>query len=162
MKKLSAVVRATRVTIGMIFPLVAFAQSGPPQPRPDPMDAKASVPPLHYESALETYRPMDEKTAPAREWRSANDLVGSTGSMSGMRRGDESGEMQKMSQDAMKNMDHGAMKNMKGMDMDGMDMKKSKPESSKPTKQKTLPQQDSMSGMDMPSGDHTKHGKEMP
>ncbi|TBR08659.1 MAG: hypothetical protein EPO47_08390 [Rugosibacter sp.] len=159
MKILSTIVCAT---IGVISPLVAFAQSGPPQPRPDPMDAKANVLPLHYESAIDTYRPMDEKVAPAKAWRSANDLVRDTGSMTGMRRGDESGDMQKMGQGAMKNMDHGAMKNMKGMDMDGRDMKQSKPESSKSTKQKTPPQQGSISGMDMSSGDHTKHSKEMP
>ena len=147
MKKLSAVVRAI---IGVISPLMAFAQSAPPPARPDPLDAKASVPSLHYESAISAYRPMDDKATPAKEWRSANDLVRATGSMSSMNMGDESGDMQNMNQDAMKNM--------KGMQMDGMDMKQSKPESSKPAKQKTPPKQDSMPGMDM----STKHGKEMP
>ena len=108
MKTLSTIVRAA---IGVIFPLMAFAQSGPQQARPDPTEATASVPPLHYESAMDTYRPMDEKVAPTKEWRSANDTVRDTGSMSGMNMGDESGEMP---------------------------------------------------GMDMSSGDHTKHGKETP
>lgn len=151
MKKLSAVVRAT---VWVIFPILAFAQSGPQQARPDPMDTHVSVPPLRYESALDAYRPLDEKTAPAKEWRSANDLVRDTGSMSGMSMGNESGDM--------KDMDHGAMKNMKGMDKGEMDMKKPKPEKTKPAQQKTQPKQDSMPGMDMSSGDHAKHGKEAP
>ena len=147
MKTLRTLVRAA---IGVIFPLMALAQSGPQPARPDPADATASVPPLHYESALDTYRPMDDQPTPDKAWRSANDLVRDTGSMSSMSMGDESGEM--------RNMDQDAMKNMKGMQMDGMDMKQSKPESSKPAKQKTPPKQDSMPGMDM----STKHGKELP
>ena len=135
MKTLRILVRAT---IGVTFPILAFAQSGPQQARPDPTDAIASVPLLHYESALENYRPMDEKAAPAKEWRSANDLVRDTGSMSGMSMGEESGAMQ------------------------GMDMKKPKSESSKPAQPKTPAPQDSMPGMDMSSGNHTKHGKETP
>ena len=139
-----------RAAIGVIFPLIALAQSGPQPARPDPLDAKASVPSLHYESAISAYRPMDDKATPAKEWRPANDLVRDTGSMSSMSMGDDSGEM--------RNMDQDAMKNMNGMQMDGMDMKQSKPESSKPAKQKTPPKQNSMPGMDM----STKHGKEMP
>ena len=131
-----------RAAIGVIFPLMALAQSGPQPARPDPADATASVPPLHYESALDTYRPMDDQPTPDKAWRSANDLVRDTGSMSGMSMDDESGDM----------------KNMKGMQMDGMDMKQSKPESSKHVKQKIPSKQDSMPGMDM----STKHGKEMP
>jgi hypothetical protein len=147
-----------RATIGVILPLMAFAQAGPRPARPDPTAATASVPPLRYESALDTYRPMDDQTTPAMAWRSANDLVRDTGSMSNMNMGDESGDMQDMNHSAMKNMDHGAMKNMKGMDMGGMDMKQSKPENNKPAKQKTPSKQDSMPGMDM----STKHSKEMP
>ena len=128
-----------RATIGVTFPILAFAQSGPQQARPDPTEATASVPPLHYESALETYRPMDDKTTPAKAWRSANDLVRDTGSMSSMRMGDESGDKQ-------------------DMQMDGMEMKQSKPENSKPAKQKKPSQQDNMPGMDM----STKHSKETP
>ena len=103
MNTLSTLVRAARITIGVIFPLMAFAQSAPQQARPDPTEATASVPPLHYESALDTYRPMDEKVAPAKEWRSANDLVRDTGSMSGMNMGDESEQMQGMD---MSSSDH--------------------------------------------------------
>jgi len=147
MKKLSAVVRAI---IGVIFPLMAFAQSEPPPARPDPLDAKASVPSLHYESAIGTYLPMGDKTTPAKEWRSANDVVRDTGSMSGMSMGDESGDMS--------DMDHGAMK---GMDMGGKEMKNPKPERSKPAKQNPS-RQESMPGMDMSSGTHNMHGKEMP
>lgn len=89
-------------TIGVTFPTLVFAQSGEQQSRPDPTDAKAPVPPLHYESALDTYRPMNDQPTPAKVWKSANDLVRDSGSRSGMKMGDESG----------------AMKNMKGMDMD--------------------------------------------
>ena len=159
MKTLRILVRAT---IGVTFPILAFAQSGPQQRQPDPMDAKATVPLLHYESALETYRPMDEKTAPAKVWRPVNDLVRDTGSMSGMRMGDESGARQDIYQGVMKPMDHGAMKNMKDMGLGEMERKKSKPESTKPAKRKTPSEPDSMPGMDMSSGDHTKHGKETP
>jgi hypothetical protein len=137
-------------TLGVMFPLVALAQSAPPQARPDPTDATVSVPPLHYESALQTYRQLDDKAEPTKVWRSANDLVRDTGSMSGMSMGDEP--------DNMQDMDHGAMKNMKGMQMDGMEMKQSTSKNSKPAKQKMPPKQDSMPGMDM----STKHGKEMP
>lgn len=144
-----------RAAVGVIFPMLALAQSGSQQTRPDPTEATTSVPPLHYESALDTYRPMDDQPAPVKAWRSANDLVRDTGSMSSMSMGDESGGMQDMNQDAMKKMDHGAMK---GMDMDGMDMKQSKPESKKPTTKKSPTQKDSMPGMDM----STQHGKEMP
>ena len=155
MKKLSTVVHAI---IGVIFPLMAFAQSEPPPARPDPLDATASVPSLHYESAIGAYRPMDDKTTPAKAWRSANDLVRDTGSMSSMGMGGASGEMSDMDQDTTKNMDHGAMK---GMDMGGKEMKKSKPEPSKPAQQKPSGQ-DSMPGMDMSPGTHNMHGKEMP
>ncbi|TAJ19861.1 MAG: hypothetical protein EPO47_02570 [Rugosibacter sp.] len=147
MKSLRTLVRAV---IGVIFPVMALAQSGSQPARPDPADATASVPPLHYESALDTYRPMDDQPTPDKAWRSANDLVRDTGSMSSMSMDDESGDMQ--------NMDQGAMKNMKGMQMDGMDMKQSKPDSSKPAKQKAPTKHDGMPGMDM----STKHGKEMP
>ena len=71
-------------TIGVTVPILTFAQSGPQQARPDPTEATVSVPPPHYESALQTYRPMDDQTAPAKAWRSANDLVRDTGSMPGM------------------------------------------------------------------------------
>ena len=138
--KISSIVLCA--TIGVISPAMVFAQSGEQQLRPDPMDEKAPVPPLHYESALDTYRPMDDQLTPAKVWRSANDLVRDTGSMSSMSMGDESG----------------AMTNMKGMDRGGMDMKQSKPESSKSAKQRTPSKQDSMPGMDMSS----KHNKEMP
>jgi hypothetical protein len=144
MKKFSAV---ARTAIGVILPIAAFAQSG------GPLDSQAPVSPLRYESALGGYRPMDEKVTPAREWRSANDTVRDTGSMSGMAMGGESGTTDGMDQDAMKDMDHGAMKGMKGVG----DMKKPKPEETK-----LLPSQDGMSDMDMSSGDHAKHGKEMP
>lgn len=147
MKKLSA---AALAIIGVIFPIMAFAQSEPPPARPDPLDAKTSVPSLHYESAIGTYRPMDDKTTPAKEWRSANDVVRDTGSMSGMGMGGEPGNMS--------DIDHGAMK---GMNMGGMEMKKSEPERSKPAKQNPS-RQESMPGMDRSPGTHNMHDKEMP
>ena len=81
MKSSSTFVRAA---IWGMFPVMAFAQSGAPHARPDPTDSQVSVPPLRYESAIDAYRPLDDAVAPAKTWRSANELVRDTGSMSGM------------------------------------------------------------------------------
>ncbi len=53
--------------------LTAQAQALAPAARPDPLDAKASVPTLAYESPFSRYRPWgDEKPV---SWREANDTV---------------------------------------------------------------------------------------
>lgn len=61
--------------------LAAQAQSTPPTnaerstpaSRPDPLDAKASVPMLSYESPFSRYRPLSDDKAVS--WREANDEV---------------------------------------------------------------------------------------
>ena len=52
---------------------VSAARATAPATRPDPLDAKASVPSVAYESAFAQYRRFsDEKLIP---WREANDTV---------------------------------------------------------------------------------------
>ena len=55
----------------------ALAQPTPDVRRPDPLDPKATVPALRYESAIAQYRRLsDEKTV---SWRDANDTVARIG-----------------------------------------------------------------------------------
>lgn len=57
--------------------LTAQAQSAAPAARPDPLDPKASVPTLIYESPFSPYRRLgDEKPV---SWREANDTVARIG-----------------------------------------------------------------------------------
>lgn len=51
------------------LPLLALAQPG----RIDPADAKASAPPLRYQSAFADYKPW--KDAQPGDWRAVNDNV---------------------------------------------------------------------------------------
>ena len=55
----------------------APAQTAPPSARPDPLDARAPVPPVVYRSSLPTARTAD--AAPAIPWREANDTVARIG-----------------------------------------------------------------------------------
>lgn len=55
----------------------SLAQPAPTAPRPDPLDPKATVPALRYDSVTAQYRRLsDEKTVP---WRNANDAVARLG-----------------------------------------------------------------------------------
>lgn len=55
----------------------ALAQPAPSASRPDPLDPKATLPVLRYESATTSYRRLsDEKPVP---WRDANDAVARIG-----------------------------------------------------------------------------------
>ena len=69
-----------RTTFWMACALILVAHPGHAQTaasRPDPADAKASVPGVTYRSAFTDYRGWrDEKLA---DWRSANDVVGEIG-----------------------------------------------------------------------------------
>ena len=47
------------------------------QPRPDPSDSKAAVPPSIYRSSFAEYRNL--KDQPVANWGAANDLVGKIG-----------------------------------------------------------------------------------
>lgn len=65
---------AWTMSIAIAAPL-AWAQSAPA--KPDPQDAKASVPPVIYSSRLADYRVFpDEKVG---SWKEANDNVGRIG-----------------------------------------------------------------------------------
>ncbi|MBU1330431.1 MAG: hypothetical protein KJ884_16555 [Gammaproteobacteria bacterium] len=44
---------------------------------PDPLDAQATTPPVHYQSPLKGYQGFSEQ--PQYDWREANDLVGRIG-----------------------------------------------------------------------------------
>lgn len=55
----------------------ALAEPAPTAPRPDPLDPKAKVPALRYDSVTAQYRRLsDEKAVP---WRDANDAVARIG-----------------------------------------------------------------------------------
>jgi hypothetical protein len=92
-------IAVARIAALVFLPVTTLAQTSSESAEPP-----SASPPLRYESVIDAYRPMDDKIAPAKGWRSANELVRDTGSMSGMSMGDESGDM--------KGMDHGAMKGM--------------------------------------------------
>ena len=153
MKTSRALVRAA---IGVILPIAAFAQSGPPHARPDPLDSQATVPPLHYESALGGYRSMDEKASPATEWRSANDTVRDTGGMSRMTMGGEASGMANANEAPTEHGDHSGMKDM------GRNMKNPQSESFRPAKPMAPSPQDSTPGTGTPSGDRSRHSTEKP
>ena len=63
----------------LVAPFAANAQAQVPQarhasdPRPDPLNAQASVPPLLHESAFTQYRRLTD--VPVGSWRDANDTV---------------------------------------------------------------------------------------
>ena len=56
---------------------------------PDPRDARAKVPPVEFRSALEGYRPYADPQA--RDWRSANEEVGTAGGHAGHKPGQGAG-----------------------------------------------------------------------
>lgn len=53
--------------------LTAHAQPGAPGTRPDPIDPKASIPTLSYQSSFSQYRRLDD--GKLISWRDANDTV---------------------------------------------------------------------------------------
>jgi len=57
----------------LAMPWPAIGQVNLPLPRPDPLDARAAVPPLVHASALALYRRLGE--VPVGSWREANDAV---------------------------------------------------------------------------------------
>jgi hypothetical protein len=70
---LPCVVRSALAAASLLASLTAQAQPADKTARPDPLDAKASVPALSYESSFsQTRRPGDEKPV---SWRDANDTV---------------------------------------------------------------------------------------
>ena len=66
-------VQSALLAASLLATLTAQAQPAATSARPDPLDAKASVPTLSYESSFSQYRRMgDEKPV---SWRDANDTV---------------------------------------------------------------------------------------
>ena len=59
------------ICLAWLLPAGSWADS------PDPLDAQAATPPVHYQSPLETYQSFAEQ--PPHDWREANDLVGRIG-----------------------------------------------------------------------------------
>lgn len=57
--------------------LATSVQAQTTSPRPDPLDAKASVPALVYQSSLLSYRPYTEQSVGS--WRQANETVNRIG-----------------------------------------------------------------------------------
>lgn len=55
----------------LVLPVGSWAES------PDPLDAQAVTPALHYQSPLKAYQVYSEQ--PLHNWREANDLVGRIG-----------------------------------------------------------------------------------
>lgn len=74
------------IAIGLMaaLPLAALAQRPPVQP--DPVDDKAIVPALTYESAFAGYVPaasVDDEVTPDKRWRAANATVAQSEGHSG-------------------------------------------------------------------------------
>ena len=66
-------VQSALLAASLLATLTAQAQPAAKAARPDPLDAKASVPALSYESSFSQYRRLgDEKPV---SWRDANDTV---------------------------------------------------------------------------------------
>lgn len=55
----------------LVLPASAWAEL------PDPLDAQAATPAVHYQSPLKTYQGFSEQ--PLHDWREANELVGRIG-----------------------------------------------------------------------------------
>jgi hypothetical protein len=67
---------AWTLSIATVAPL-AWAQPAPDRSKPDPQDARASVPPVTYQSPLATYRGLSE--GKVMSWKETNDNVGRIG-----------------------------------------------------------------------------------
>ena len=65
--------RSALLTASLLATLAAQAQPAAKAARPDPLDAKASVPALSYESSFSQHRRLGEEKPVS--WRDANDTV---------------------------------------------------------------------------------------
>ena len=63
--------RQAFICLAWLLPAGSWAES------PDPLDAQAATPALHYQSPLKAYQGFTEQ--PLHDWREANDLVGRIG-----------------------------------------------------------------------------------
>jgi hypothetical protein len=72
-RRMPCMVRSALTVASLLATLTAQAQPAAKTARPDPLDPKASVPALSYESSFSQYRRLgDEKPV---SWRDANDTV---------------------------------------------------------------------------------------
>ena len=72
-RRMPCAARYALLTASLLATLAAQAQPAANTARPDPLDPKASVPALNYESSFSHYRRLgDEKPV---SWRDANDTV---------------------------------------------------------------------------------------
>jgi hypothetical protein len=67
--------RGSAAALGVLLASAVGAQSAGTSPaaRPDPLDARAAVPPVLHRSALATFRPALD--VPVGSWKDANDTV---------------------------------------------------------------------------------------
>ncbi|HZX18123.1 MAG TPA: hypothetical protein VFF22_14830 [Pseudomonas sp.] len=63
--------RQAFICLAWLLPAGSWAES------PDPLDAQATTPAVHYQSPLKAYQGFSEQ--PLHDWREANDLVGRIG-----------------------------------------------------------------------------------
>ena len=63
--------RAFACLVLLVLPVSAWAEL------PDPLDAQAATPAVHYQSPLKTYQGFSAQ--PLQDWREANELVGRIG-----------------------------------------------------------------------------------
>ena len=71
MMRLFVARRAFACLVLLALPVSAWAEL------PDPLDAQAATPAVHYQSPLKTYQGFSEQ--PLHNWREANELVGRIG-----------------------------------------------------------------------------------
>lgn len=72
-RRVPCTVRSALAAVSLLAVLTAQAQPSAKTAKPDPLDAKASVPALTYESSFSQYRRLgDDKPV---SWRDANDTV---------------------------------------------------------------------------------------
>ncbi len=72
-RRMPCTVRSALAVASVLATLTVHAQPAAKTARPDPLDPKASVPALSYESSFSQYRRLvDEKPV---SWRDANDIV---------------------------------------------------------------------------------------
>ena len=87
----------------LLFAGMAAAQS---DGRANPLDPQANVPPIEFRSTLEGYRPFVQPER--RDWREANEEVGTAGGDAGHRPGLGTGEQSSRPQPAKPETSRGA------------------------------------------------------
>jgi hypothetical protein len=98
-----------RIPVLALLAFAAGAAHAQGERRPNPMDPQAKVPPVEFRSAFEGYRPFADQDR--RDWRGANDELGSAGGHGGQRPAQGSGEQSSKPQPGKPaHQDHGGHK----------------------------------------------------